>query len=346
MIFAGDVAMPNGNNVNLKNFPSYLKNKNWIVNLEGGLLTDIDLYPGTGVFNGFDSFCDLNKKININMVTLANNHITDNVDLSNTIELLNKISISYVGAGLNETDARKEKFIDEEDHSAVILNFGWSVIQCKSAKIRKKGTNRLTKNNVIKSVKDAVSKYPKKRVVCVMHWGYELEGEPQPFERELARVMIDLGCDAVVGHHSHRLGGYEIYKNKPIVYGLGNFLFKRKFYNQGKINFPDFCNLQMTFELDLKSLEHKFHFFTMNPEDSSVDFICTEDQNSEIMKKHTPFKNLNTQEYEKWYKKNHFHKNKGLPIYYWSDSKLIIKIKNIINLIRDKFLIVAIKLLK
>ena len=37
--------------------------------------------------------------------------------------------------------------------------------------------------------------------------------------------MIDAGADIVVGHHSHVLQGIEFYKDKPILYSIGNFIF-------------------------------------------------------------------------------------------------------------------------
>ncbi len=37
--------------------------------------------------------------------------------------------------------------------------------------------------------------------------------------------MIDAGADGVIGSHPHVLQGFEYYKDKPISYSLGNFLF-------------------------------------------------------------------------------------------------------------------------
>jgi poly-gamma-glutamate synthesis protein (capsule biosynthesis protein) len=42
---------------------------------------------------------------------------------------------------------------------------------------------------------------------------------------KLYRFIIDIGADIVIGHHSHVMGGYEFYQNKPIIYSLGNFIF-------------------------------------------------------------------------------------------------------------------------
>ena len=41
----------------------------------------------------------------------------------------------------------------------------------------------------------------------------------------LARAAIDAGATIVIGHGPHQLRGIEIYKQRPIVYSLGNFIF-------------------------------------------------------------------------------------------------------------------------
>jgi poly-gamma-glutamate synthesis protein (capsule biosynthesis protein) len=41
----------------------------------------------------------------------------------------------------------------------------------------------------------------------------------------LAHFMLDNGADMVVGGHPHVTQNIEIYKNKPIFYSLGNFVF-------------------------------------------------------------------------------------------------------------------------
>ena len=44
-------------------------------------------------------------------------------------------------------------------------------------------------------------------------------------ETRTARFCIDEGADMVVGHHHHILRGMEWYRGKPIMYGLGHFVF-------------------------------------------------------------------------------------------------------------------------
>jgi hypothetical protein len=187
-------------------------------------------------------------------------------------------------------------------------------------------------------ISEAVSKFPNAKIIPYMHWCYELEAEPQPFERELARKMIDTGAAGVIGSHPHRVGGFEMYNGKPIVYSLGNWLFKQNYYFDGKLSFPDFCNLELAFEWDLANDDFKFHFFNYDREKSELMFLRTEGRDSPTMRDHTPFLNLSEKEYRKWYKKNHYHKNKGLPIYYWDDSAITVKMKNQWNKSRDYLL--------
>jgi capsule synthesis protein PGA_cap len=51
---------------------------------------------------------------------------------------------------------------------------------------------------------------------------------PADFLVTFARAMIDAGADMFVGHGPHVLRGIEIYKGKPILYSLGDFIFQNE----------------------------------------------------------------------------------------------------------------------
>jgi poly-gamma-glutamate synthesis protein (capsule biosynthesis protein) len=54
---------------------------------------------------------------------------------------------------------------------------------------------------------------------------YSHDNHVPDFLVELAHKSIDAGADVFVGHGVHTIRGVEIYKGKPIFYGVGNFLF-------------------------------------------------------------------------------------------------------------------------
>jgi poly-gamma-glutamate capsule biosynthesis protein CapA/YwtB (metallophosphatase superfamily) len=50
--------------------------------------------------------------------------------------------------------------------------------------------------------------------------------EPASFVVEVAHAAIDAGADVVAGHGPHLTLGIEIYKDRPILYSLGNLIFR------------------------------------------------------------------------------------------------------------------------
>src|SRR5690606_34460616 len=123
---------------------------------------------------------------------------------------------------------------------------------------------------VLETVRRAIQDYPHAYILPFMHWSYELEDTPQPRERQLAKELINMGAAGVIGCHPHRIGGFEMYKGKPIVYSLGNWMFKQNYYHSGKLKFPDFCNQELAFEWDFSNNELKFHFFDYSHKTSQL----------------------------------------------------------------------------
>jgi poly-gamma-glutamate capsule biosynthesis protein CapA/YwtB (metallophosphatase superfamily) len=61
-------------------------------------------------------------------------------------------------------------------------------------------------------------------VIVSMHWGIHfVEAVIADYQREVGRAAIDAGADMVLGHHAHILKGFELYRDRPIFYSLGNF---------------------------------------------------------------------------------------------------------------------------
>lgn len=98
--------------------------------------------------------------------------------------------------------------------------------------------------NVLPRIERAQEKGAK-IIIVQMHWGEMEEYNPLDEQIQIAHDCIDAGATVVVGSHQHVLQGYEVYKGRYIVYGLGNFCYGG---SRGLFD-PDCYIFQQTFTL-------------------------------------------------------------------------------------------------
>lgn len=157
-------------------------------------------------------------------VTLANNHIRDYGDegVRNTLEKTREYSLNSVGAGLNAAEASKFLVCEAGGIRVAIIN-------CCEREFSIAGPGAagacaldpVAQYHSIQEVREVADK-----VVVIVHGGYERCPFPSPRMAGTYKFFIDAGVDAVLNHHQHCYSGYEVYKGKPIFYGLGNFCFE------------------------------------------------------------------------------------------------------------------------
>ena len=318
MIFCGDIALPIDNRLGFKGCPDDLFRKEWIGNLEGSLIKgefSESFLKERKVFNSDDAFASLCNLINYRCVGLANNHLLDASHVNESLEILNNMNMPYIGAGFCLDDARREIVINDY----VIIAFGWEGISCVPANDCNEGVNPYEIDHVCDTVCNLLQIYQDKKIICFMHWNYELELYPQPLDRELSHHLIDMGVYAVIGCHAHRVQPIEIYKGHPIVYGLGNFAFMQNTYLNGKLKFPAFSYDEIAFEITDDGV-FCVHRFKYDPNSQTVTYIRKETvETSEIL-------SLNDDDYKKFFKKNRVQR-KFLPIFYYNDSRLTYRTK-------------------
>ncbi len=62
-------------------------------------------------------------------------------------------------------------------------------------------------------------------VIFSIHWGPNWGYDVPEAHRRFAHALIEkAGVDVIFGHSSHHLVGLEVYKNKLIIYGAGDFI--------------------------------------------------------------------------------------------------------------------------
>jgi poly-gamma-glutamate capsule biosynthesis protein CapA/YwtB (metallophosphatase superfamily) len=167
-------------------------------------------------------------------VGLANNHSGDFGPKAFTqmLGLLKQSGVGYYGGGHNLKEAHQPLLM--ERHGIRIAFLGYNEFQPRNfeADHDRAGVAWSEDEQVVRDIVDARRVWKADVVIPVMHWGWE-ESIANARQRELARLMVDAGADAVIGGHPHRVQDTEQYKGKPIFYSLGNFVFE---------GFPDKVN--------------------------------------------------------------------------------------------------------
>jgi poly-gamma-glutamate synthesis protein (capsule biosynthesis protein) len=83
-------------------------------------------------------------------------------------------------------------------------------------------------SEIVHSIKDARALSDYVVVTIHAHEGGKDRTEPALFLPIFAHAAIDAGADMFVGHGPHVLRGIEIYKGKPILYSVGDFIFQNE----------------------------------------------------------------------------------------------------------------------
>ncbi len=185
----------------------FLNDTMTFVNFEG-TLTDADTAAEkTYTFRGPASYTEILKKGSVEAVSLANNHSYDFLEkgFSDTKKALRDASIAYA--------YNKEPLLFEAD--GVKIGVLASAIWYDDKEVRQN----------IKSGIESLRARGADLVFASFHWGIEGTHVPNDTQKTIGRYAIDCGADGVWGHHPHVLQGVETYKEKEIVYSLGNFCF-------------------------------------------------------------------------------------------------------------------------
>jgi poly-gamma-glutamate synthesis protein (capsule biosynthesis protein) len=161
-----------------------------------------------------------------NAMAVSNNHSGDygKAAFLETLSLLKKNGIASFGGGPDLAAAHQPLWIARRNLRIAVLGYNEFKPRSFEAGADSPGVSWSEDSHVVADIR-AARAAGADLVIPFMHWGWEREPQPTERQRQLARLMIDAGADAVVGSHPHVTQGAEIYHGRPIVYSLGNFVF-------------------------------------------------------------------------------------------------------------------------
>jgi len=181
------------------------------------------------------------KDLNVNFVTLGNNHVYDynSMGLTDTLQSLDENSIAHSGAGLNVEEA----FIP---YRTTIKGLPFSFIGATSIRGDKHELLYVAHEHDDSQGDDpfatqggAANAHDKEKVATVLnqehalnnftvyqfHGGIEYTHAPNSVALRLMKNAIDSNASLVVSHHPHTAQGYGKKDGVFMAYGMGNFIF-------------------------------------------------------------------------------------------------------------------------
>jgi poly-gamma-glutamate synthesis protein (capsule biosynthesis protein) len=176
------------------------------------------------------------KKIGVDVVSMANNHILDYGlnGLNDTLSVLDETDIDHFGADLDLEAAREIKYmrvknkivsfigITEHEYSTAIYS---TTEMENNSNGGGYGANLF---DVFDTLDDITLAKQKSDITIVLyHGGNEQYQYPSPRLQKICRRMAAVGADYVICNHSHCIGSYEKFGDSHIIYGQGNFIFNR-----------------------------------------------------------------------------------------------------------------------
>ena len=199
------------------------------------------------------------KDFDVDVVTIANNHLMDFGDegLFDTMNALKDSDVDFVGAGV-DLDASFRPVIKEVNGKKIgFLGIATTLANSASAGEHRPGVapvrvltkividpvtmqefpgsspfveTEMVEDDMVR-VEQEVARLAQMvdHVVVGVHWGIlygwraTFQEELADYQSELAHRLVDAGAKVVVGNHPHYPQGIEVYKGCPIFYSLGLF---------------------------------------------------------------------------------------------------------------------------
>ena len=170
----------------------------------------------------------------IDCCILANNHMLDwgIPGLIDSLKTLDQARIKHAGAGLNLREAQQPAILPVREASRLLvfsLGSTTSGIPLTwSAEDDRPGLYVIEtrRNDPIQTLGQQIDrmKRPGDIVIVSIHWGenwgYKIPGNQKTFAH---RLVDEAGVDIVHGHSSHHVKAIEVYNERLILYGCGDF---------------------------------------------------------------------------------------------------------------------------
>lgn len=207
-----------------------------IINLETAVTAGGTPWPGKGIhYRMHPGNLPALSALGPDCCVLANNHVLDwgYQGLHDTLHALHAAGIATAGAGPDLEAARAPARLPLGDGGKHLLVFAWAMEDSGTprdwaASHRQAGVAWLPDPSpegaarILDTV--AAHRRPGDLVIVSLHWGSNWGDAVPARQRIFARQLVEGGVDLVHGHSSHHPRTLEVWNERLILYGCGDFL--------------------------------------------------------------------------------------------------------------------------
>jgi len=179
-------------------------------------------------FNGPETLPAALRASGFTVLSTANNHAFDQ-GASGVSETLNRLRAEHlvaIGSGEDRPRAEALQIVERRGLRVAFLGF----TDIFNIDLNRRATEPWVRPLDLEPALDAVCEARGRAdlVVVSIHWGNEYQHLPTKRQRDIARSLVDAGCDVLLGHHPHVLQPLELLESNGrkalVAYSLGNFI--------------------------------------------------------------------------------------------------------------------------
>ena len=194
----------------------------------------------SAVHRADETVLDCLTGMHVDFFATANNHAFDvgTGGIIDTMAALERRKLAYAGTGINLAAARRPAYLRTPAGIVALVAMATGKIRDGGAATPDRpGVNEVRQDRPgamneedIGRVLDAVHEAARHAEIVIAYdhnhyWESDMAVTPD-WQKSLARRCIGAGATIFVGHGAPVLQGIEIYRNRPIFYDLGNFIFQ------------------------------------------------------------------------------------------------------------------------
>ena len=206
-----------------------------VINLETSVTRCDDHWPGKEIhYRMHPANVGCLTAAGVDCCCLANNHVLDwgYGGLAETLATLDAARIARAGAGRDATEAAAPAALTVPGRGGVLVfalgSTTSGIPRVWAATPDRSGVNLLPNlsEGTARRVAADLSKLrrPGDVVIASVHWGSNWGYDVSRDQTDFAHALIEGGADVVFGHSSHHPRPIEVYRDRPVFYGCGDFL--------------------------------------------------------------------------------------------------------------------------